>query len=343
MHPSTAAEALPPVPARPQLKPWYRLVETGETVVLEHAQTVLVFEGRAASRLLPSLLPLLDGTRTVAEVVAALGPETEPAIDHALRLLASRRLLLDGPRWAGADPPGVIETVELLASLSPESTPDDVRTALLDAHVSVLGWGDAAGALATLLRDSGVGAVERPGWSDADAAGDADAADGGPPSFAVVAPARDEAPQVEAWNRRALAGGRAWLQVLPFDGLFAAVGPLYVPGETCCFECYRLRRRATSGYAEEFGAVEAAPLAAPAGPALASVAAGIGALLALRWLAFRDQRLPGVFFALEAAGAALSQHRVYRVPRCRACSGIGDVAPPLPWHKETRPLAVTAL
>jgi len=338
MRPSTAAQAPPHVPARPQLKPWYRLVETGETVVLEHAQAVLVFEGRAARRLLPSLLALLDGTRTVEEIVAELGEEAAAGVEHALSLLADKRLLLDGPRLAAVDPSGMLETVELLASLGAESTPDEIRAALAEARVSVFGSGEAAPFLATLLRDSGVGSVDRGGWPDAEAPAGAGAA-----PFAVVAPARDEVPQVEAWNRRAVAEGRPWLQVLPFDGLFAAIGPLYVPGETCCFECYRLRRRATSGYADEFGAIEAAPLAAPAGPALAAAAAGIGALLALRWLAYRDQRLPGVFLALEAAGTALSPHRVYRVPRCRACSDVRDVAPPLPWHKETRPLAVTAL
>jgi hypothetical protein len=32
--------------------------------------------------------------------------------------------------------------------------------------------------------------------------------------------------------------------------------------------------------------------------------------------------------------SSLSLHHVYRVPRCPVCSGLDDVSPPLPWHKE---------
>ena len=55
---------------RPLLKPWYRLSTNGGRSVLRYAGSVLEFEGRAAERLLPHLLPLLDGTRTVDDVVA---------------------------------------------------------------------------------------------------------------------------------------------------------------------------------------------------------------------------------------------------------------------------------
>lgn len=328
MHPSTAGDAPPRVPLRPQLKPWYRLVETPDALVVEHAQSALVFEGAAARRLLPSLLPLLDGTRTVDDVVGRLGPETRPGVERALGLLAERRLLLDGPRLRDAGRPGTVETIELLASLDAGATLDGVAAALAEARVEVLGSGDVAAALVEVLLASGVGGVER---------GEGFEARGRTDDLAVVVPGRDEAAQVEAWNRRALAVGRVWLQVLPFDGRFAAIGPLYVPGETCCFECYRLRRRATSGYAEEFAAVESAPVAAPAGPALGAAVAALAATVVLRWLAHRDQRLPGVFHAYERGGLSLTEHRVYRVPRCPACSPGADVAPPLPWYKETRP------
>jgi bacteriocin biosynthesis cyclodehydratase domain-containing protein len=329
MHPWSPNPGLPRLPRRPQLKPWFRRADTGEALVLEHAQSALVFEGRAARGLLPSLLPLLDGTRTPEQLAAELGAAGR-AVEPALRLLAERRLLLDGPCLDPAEAAAVVETAELLASLAPDATPAGVRASLAAARVDVAGAGGAAAPLADVLRASGVGGVRRPRWEDlaTDASG-----------LVVAVPARDEAPAVEAWNRRALARRQCWLQLLPFDGRFAAVGPLYVPGETCCFECYRLRRRAASGYPTEFGAVEAAPVAASAGPALSTAQAGIGAAVVLRWLANGDTRLPGVLYAYEAPGTALTEHRVYRVPRCPACSGTSDVAPPLPWYKETRLVA----
>lgn len=334
MQPSSPDEARSSVPARPQLKPWFRVARTEDALVLEHAQAALVFEGRAATTLLPSLLPLLDGTRTAEQIAAELGPSTGPAVERALRLLAGRNLLLDGPRVRSADSPGVLETAELLASLGAATTVSSVRDVLADVRIDILGSGSAAPELLRLLRESGISRTRRAGWTDARVVA---------PELVLVAPARDEVRAVEAWNRRALADGQTWFQVLPFDGRFAAIGPLYVPGETCCFECYRLRRRATSGYAGEFGAVEAAPVAAAAGPALVAAAAAIATSLVLRWLVHRDQRLPGVLRAYERGGAAVTEHRVYRVPRCPECAAGRDVAPPLPWYKETRaPVAVAA-
>jgi len=335
MQPSSPDEARSSVPARPQLKPWFRVAQTQDALVLEYGQAALVFEGRAATKLLPSLLPLLDGTRTVQEIVGELDTPTASAVERTLGLLAERNLLLDGPRERSTDSPGVLETAELLASFDAATTVSSVRDALADARVDVIGSGSAAPELVRLLRESGVSRTRRAGWT------------GGPevaPDIVLAAPARNEVPAVEAWNRHALAHGQVWFQVLPFDGRFVAIGPLFVPGETCCFECYRLRRRSTSGYAEEFGVVEAAPVAAAAGPALVAAAAAIAASLVLRWLVHRDQRLPGVLRAYERGGAVVTEHRVYRVPRCPACAAGRDVAPPLPWYKETRaPVAAAAL
>ncbi len=80
---------------RPLLKPWYRLSAEGGRSVLRYAGSVLEFEGAAAERLIPHLLPLLDGTRTVDDVVAELGEAVRPAIEHALSLLRAHDLLTE--------------------------------------------------------------------------------------------------------------------------------------------------------------------------------------------------------------------------------------------------------
>ncbi|HSP73427.1 MAG TPA: hypothetical protein VLN26_13720, partial [Gaiellaceae bacterium] len=86
-----------PLPTRPLLRPGYRVVADGGRLLLERGHRVVLLEGRAAGSLLPRLLPLLDGSRTPAEIADALGPETRPAVEHALRVLAARRLLCEGP------------------------------------------------------------------------------------------------------------------------------------------------------------------------------------------------------------------------------------------------------
>lgn len=327
MHPWHGRDDAAPVPDRPRLKPWYRVVEAGEALVLEHGQTAVVFEGRAARRLLPTLLPLLDGTRPTETIIEELGAGSAGGVEHALVVLHEHGLLLDGPGLDPREPADVVEAVQLLSSVASGSEPEAVRRTLAGAVVEVLGEGGIVPLLVEVLRGSGVGSVDRVGWDI-----DAESIER---RLVVAAPSGREGGDIVGWNRRAVDGGQVWLQVLPFDGRFAAIGPLFVPGETCCFECYRLRRLAACGYAAEFRAIEDAHVVAPAGPALNATIAGVAASLVLRWLAHGDHHLPGCFHACEGAGTALSQHRVYRVPRCPVCSDIGDVAPPLPWYKET--------
>jgi bacteriocin biosynthesis cyclodehydratase domain-containing protein len=125
------------------------------------------------------------------------------------------------------------------------------------------------------------------------------------------------------------------MQVLPFDGRFAAVGPLFLPEETCCFECYLLRRASNVEYGDELAVLAREPAPWPMPPPLAATVAGLAALQALRWLALRDPFVPGVLTAVELDGVAkLGSHVVYRVPRCPACSGLDELAPPLPWFEE---------
>ena len=57
------------------------------------------------------------------------------------------------------------------------------------------------------------------------------------------------------------------------------------------------------------------------------------------WLVLGDHYTPAGFYALETLPSiALTTHYLHRVPRCEACSGIADMAGPLPWYKEM-PLA----
>jgi bacteriocin biosynthesis cyclodehydratase domain-containing protein len=315
----------PVIPERPLLKPWYRLAETDGRFVLEYAHKATVLEGEAASRLVPALLPLLDGTRTVTEIVACLGAAVEPAVSNALAVLGRHGLLCEPfPRESQPAAP-LADTACFLASVSRRGTsPPQVGRALGRARVALAGDGPAAEGLARALRLSGVRDVARATLSD-------------PPAdveLALAVPSAAQLPELAAWNEAALARGTPWLPVLPFDGRFTAIGPLVVPGETCCYECYRLRRASNLGYWDEFWQLERAPAERPAAPAAVLAATGLAAVVAMRWLVERDPELPGVLFALELAGTpALTGHHVYRVPRCPTCSEAARIAAVLPWYE----------
>ena len=311
---------LPPVttrPALPLLAPWYRVVGDGERLLLEYAQSLVVLEGEAVRALLPALLPLLDGAHGIDQLADRLGPAARPAIEAAIDLLSARGVVVDGP-----DAPPDLRDAARCAAASYRLAPAVAAERLRRAAVGFVGSGGMSVDVARLLAAAGLRNLRRVGWSGR-----------GRVDLAVVAPAADEFDRLPAWNRAALDARSAYLILRPWDGRMAAVGPLVLPGQTCCYDCALLRRGANSGYATELGDVEAAPLAAAPDPAVAAIAAAVAAQLIVRWLIGDDRTVPGILYTIETQPALrLDEHAVLRVPRCPSCSVAERAAPPLPWH-----------
>jgi bacteriocin biosynthesis cyclodehydratase domain-containing protein len=305
------------VPALPLLAPWYRVVGDGERLLLEYAQSLVVLEGAAVRTLLPALLPLLDGTRTVDDLTVRLGAPARPAIEAALELLSEHGVVVDGP-----DAPADLRAAARRAAAAFRLTPVAASDRLRAATVGVVGSGGARLDLVRLLDAAGIRDLRRLGWGGR-----------GRVDLAILAPAADEFDRLPGWNRAALRNGTPFLLVRPWDGRAAAVGPLVLPGQTCCYECLLLRRGANSGYGADLAEVEAAPLCAPPDPTLDAVTAALATHLAVRWLVGADLAVPGVVYTVEThPGLQLLEHTVLRVPRCLACSVAERASPPLPWH-----------
>jgi len=84
---------------------------------------------------------------------------------------------------------------------------------------------------------------------------------------------------------------------------------------------------------EDFELVERTPRRAPLPAPLASIAAGLAAILVVRWLTTADPTLPGRFYALEAGMVVgLRFDRLLRAPRCASC-GPEAQAVPSPWFE----------
>lgn len=306
------------IPRQPLLSPWYRLVGDGERLLLEHGQAVVVLEGAAVRVLLPVLLPLLDGTRTYDDLVDRLGLSARPALDHALETLAAHDLLCEGPDAA----PGSRASAHAVAAAF-DLAPSVAAERLAGGTVGVFGSSPAAAEIARLLRLAGVGQVRRLRRRQPRRVG-----------LAVVAPDRSNLEHLRSWNRTAHSSGSSWLAVRPYDGRFAAVGPLVVPGESCCYECALLRRAANVEYGEDLLDLEEAPIAARADIAFDTMVTALAAHLVLRWIAGQDRTLPGILHAIEARpGLSVREHPVLRVPRCPVCSSAERVAARLPWHE----------
>jgi bacteriocin biosynthesis cyclodehydratase domain-containing protein len=265
--------------------------------------------------LLPALLPLLDGTHTVDEITTELGARS--AVEQALRLLSSGGVLVEGPAAAAAD----VAATSIAAAYG--IPPAIVADRLHAARVGVVGTSPAAGAIARMLRASGIDDVVEVGWDGESRIG-----------LAVVAPAPSEAPQLLHWNRVALRRSVCWLLLRPFDGVLSLIGPLLVPGETACYECVLLRLGAHVDYGPDVRHIEEVPPAARATAPIESLAAAVASQIVLCWLGGADLVLAGLVHVLETRPLlALGGHRALRVPRCPACSGVPRLAPPLPWHE----------
>jgi bacteriocin biosynthesis cyclodehydratase domain-containing protein len=312
----------PPIPARPAIAPWYRFSEDGGRLLFEHGGTVVTLEGRATRELVPRLIPLLDGSRAADDLRIALGEAVAPAVDNALRVLAENHLLVDGPAGPASEP--TTAAASYAAAVTRAISPGDAERALAAAQVAVLGSSRHAEEIVGQLHRAGVGHVR----------GEVFSTDLPDHAFVLAAPGRKELEHLAQLNRTRLEKRAAWLQVLPYDGRIVVVGPLFLPDRSACRACYLLRRAACSGYEDDFGRIEASPTRADAPAPLVSIAAGLAALLAIRWLTARDPSQPGRFYALEAGVTLrLTCHRVLRVPRCAEC-GPPDRAVPSPWFEE---------
>ena len=286
-----------------------------------------MLEGAAAERLLPSLLPLLDGERTVVELAECFGAAVAPGVRNAIEALAASGMLVTGPSVAAAPSPATLQA-ELGAAFGlAAGLPAAALAALAGRRTGVVGSGACAALIAALVAAGGAG-VERLGVEEAIAD---DALD-----LVIAAPGADERSCLQALNGSLLDEGRPWLAVPGCDGARAIVGPIVVPGASCCYECYRRRRAAAGGFGDAWEVLDRTD--PPALPAAATVlVAGLAAQIALCALVDGvGVAVPaGVVWAIELVPeVAVSRHVVHRSPRCPVCSASATLPPLLPWLAE---------
>ncbi len=333
----TPTDEMTDLPKRPYLAPWYQLVKEDERVLFKSGEKMVVLEGKATQTLLPALLPLLDGTRTVEEIHECIGEAIGPATAKALKLLEEKGLLTEGPPLPLNIPTPIAKTVNFLQSVGQEQklTANDILRFLKEAKVGIVGTGIVAEEIARLLRFSGVETVRRIDWPLNTQQFDLD--------LVVVAPQGEELYLLSEWNRFALDNLKPWMQVIPYDGRFAAVGPLYVPGETSCYKCYNLRLAANVDYREELSAwnqaVEERCVLPPEHHAPAQIDLILANLASFHVLCSvtsgQNFNLLNRFYAVrfDPEGFILKQHHIYRVPRCPQCSRLARQGSPLPWYE----------
>jgi len=312
--------------------------------VLEPSTVCLLDEHRShalTGDLYRFLVPLLDGRRTVAEIIRELAGDASPlGVWMALERLDRRGFLAEGGNRE-------IDAADVYWSrlgVDPSAARDRLGAAL----IRVAGIGGLSSApLVEVLRDSGFeGAVGEDGAAIH-------------PDLTVVVSDDYLRPELEEENRRALASGSPWMLVKPV-GTTVWLGPILVPGETGCWRClaFRLRHDAPVRATTETALGDEYRPPAPAGSLVTTRAAVwnlVATEIAAWWVRGRRVRRPGGarpssdrsfgagrslvgrLATLDLASLGMEHHAVVRRPQCGDCGAGGDPpSEPRPVELETR-------
>jgi len=284
-------------PDRPRLAAHLRVeVLAADRAVLlgESGDTIL------RGRVYVELLPMLDGTRSVGEIMRCLDGIVSPAeVAYALGRAAAGGYVVDGPPCETLEP-----------------SQEAYWNALGVAGPRAAQWIAQRAVALSALGDAPAGALRRALVAD----GARLAADG---ELLVVATDDYLRAELAEINREALERGRPWL-LARLTGPSAWIGPLFEPGRTGCWECLaqrlRANRQAERFLAEQRGRPGPFPTARAALPTTIDASAALVATQALRWIVTGSNEIvSGRVVTVEIGGAATNRHELVRRPQCSAC------------------------
>lgn len=241
----------------PESTPWHRpgalpgpSLRRGLAVIAHDGGTIIqggarrqVFRGKAARGLLPRLLPLLNGTRSLSELCEASGLAAGQ-LDKVMAVLEARGVLEEpAPHGAGTADAHVRDyasrTVEWNGSYREAG---EYLDALSQSRVCVFGDPAAADEMAADLMESGVGHVESPGLGTL--------IGGGTPATGTAGRrllvALDGSGPDDLLARVVAYGDQHGIPVLRLavDGDHVEIGPVFLTGYTACVACCRAGRAA---------------------------------------------------------------------------------------------------
>jgi ribosomal protein S12 methylthiotransferase accessory factor len=265
-----------------------------------------VVDGKAAA----AVLPFLDGTRSIAEIAESL------AATHSLGdvLSAVGRFgafghLVEGP--VGDDRAAAawwdqLDIGDLMA-----------RTRLARQDVVVHGVGHMAEKAASTV------AASIPGSRTAAVSSDVGGVGNGEGCVLVVVADDYLNPALSAWNRACLASGSPWL-LSRVTGAHVWLGPLFVPGETGCWECLAQRLRANRQVERYIQNVTRGGWSSPGVPVMLpttlQAAAGLVATEAMRIAAGGTSRtVAGTLVTIDLTTLVSDRHPLVQQPQCAAC------------------------
>ncbi len=363
----------PDLPTKPRIPKYLHVIPVNaEKVQFYMAGRTVVMNGRLVATILPRLLELLDGSRTIAEILEEFRHDERDWAMAVLRQMQAKGLLEEAAVSPGASLPKA-EAERLAAQLAFFSRflhePQTAQIALRQSRVHVLGIDSMVWHVAVDLAAAGVGhlhiidpwdveprdCISGGGWKtdDIGRARSAVLADYLQEHFpqATVHHGREIPSDVRTarrllsesdlvilclekpdhsmcrWvNQACVERGIPWVAAY-LSAVEAVIGPMVVPGETACYECYHLRRQSNQDRLEERQTVEQyleqhRAERSPFGQLspLPSIAGGLVSLEALRQLAgFAQPSTYDAFLRVDLITLEAELHPILKLPRCPIC------------------------
>lgn len=302
------------IPARPLLKPWYAVLEHEGATLFHYGRSLVAIRGAGVGGLLQRLLPLLDGAHAVDDIAKEFPPQERTVVFRSVGLMNTRELLLDGPMDTTASEHSGQTARFLGAALGLPIHPNRLASAVEKSVIGIVGSSAAASITHEILSKSGSQAWALSSPDRVPQALDA-------LTLLVAAPSIEQIDSLSAINRACLQARTPWVQILPFDGEIAVVGPVYIPGQTCCYECFRLRRASNSPLGQFLTTSADSSRKSLSAVSVEHAIAGFASLVVFRWLLGPAIEQPGRAFTFGLGGTmSFESHTVYRVPRCPVCS-----------------------
>ena len=217
-------------------------------------------------------------------------------------------------RAAGLPPcPSYLGAAAAEVGESPEELARQAAERAAPRRITIVGNGGLAQAVTEILR--------------AELAGHDVPVVGGPPAgpapgheFAVVVAAAGTASELAQLDRRRRESRDPWLLVPAWAASPAIVGPLFVPPETGCLECYWTRRSARSRHPAQYRELIRGGRSCEPRGWHRHMIAGLAAALALGWVLTADRWLVGACFELSLTeGPVIRRHEFAPVPGCPHC------------------------
>jgi thiazole/oxazole-forming peptide maturase SagC family component len=324
-----------PLPQKPRLAPWVTLVDLGDNrMQLRGAEFSLTLQHPLFIETFQSVRPLLDGQRTVEEIVSSSDPKYLPTtITFLLKMLRANGILQEGvipPPPSQLTPENLIENENLVQFFSHFVLDPAGTLALLHkARVALIGSDSIKNRIQQGLLGMGFGSlIEIEGLSNKTAYDPSQLHKeviGQMKEVDFLIACRDTADYrfFQTLNAVCLETGTRWMHV-SISGTKGLMGPTIIPRQSACYVCYDKRVASNASELESYLAYQNQihPSAHEGflNPLWSTLAEQVTLEVARIISGFAPPKTVGRLYEFETTTPLVEGHDVLRLPRCPACN-----------------------